>query len=283
MAVPEFARAKINLTLHVGRRRDDFYHELDSLVVFADIGDELAFSDADDLALDIDGPFGDALKAEPDNLVLKAARALAREAGIEPRARIALTKNLPLASGLGGGSADAAAALRGLVKLWKADIGEAALHRIALSLGADVPVCLYGKPVRMEGIGERLTEVHGVAPLDIVLVNPGVRVATADVFARLDTRTGTDNPMPAFHGRDSLIGYLDRSCNDLEKPAASLAPAIREVVDALCTDEASLIVRMSGSGATCYGLYANAGDAAVAATVIAREHHDWWVKVARTM
>jgi 4-diphosphocytidyl-2-C-methyl-D-erythritol kinase len=278
-----FAPAKINLTLHVGERRGDRYHALDSLVVFADIGDELRFAKAGDLSLAVDGPFTEALDCEADNLVLKAARALAKEAGIEPRARIALTKNLPVASGIGGGSADAAAALRALTKLWDVRIGEAALHRIALSLGADVPVCLYGKPARMEGIGERLTEVRGVVPLDMVLVNPGIRLPTEAVFARLQTRSGTLRALPQFHDRDSLIGYLDRACNDLEKPAVSLAPVIGEVIDAICTDESSLVVRMSGSGATCFGIYANAVDAATAASVIAREHQDWWVKVATTL
>jgi 4-diphosphocytidyl-2-C-methyl-D-erythritol kinase len=285
VAVPDavFAPAKINLTLHVGERRGDGYHALDSLVVFADVGDELLFSKADDLSLIVDGPFAAALNAEPDNLTLRAARALAKEAGTEPRAHIALTKNLPIASGIGGGSADAAATLRGLSKLWDLNIGEAALHRIAVSLGADVPACLYGKPVHMEGIGEKLTEVHDLPPLDLVLVNPGVRLATADVFARLETRTGTHNTLPPFPTKDALIGYLDRACNDLEKPSVALAPVIGEVIDAICTDESSLVVRMSGSGATCFGIYANAVDAATAASVIAREHQDWWVKVARTL
>lgn len=278
-----FAPAKINLTLHVGARRPDGYHDVESLVVFADIGDEVRVSTANDLTLSVDGPFAPALKGEADNLVLRAARALAAHAGIAPKARIALTKNLPIASGIGGGSADAAAALRGLSKLWKIDIGGAALAEIALSLGADVPACLAAVPVHMEGIGDRLTQIANLPPLDLVLVNPGIAISTADVFARLETRSGTTRPLPQFHGRDSLIGYLDRSCNDLEKPAEAGAPIIREVIDAICSHETALIVRMSGSGATCFGIFDDADVARFAAERIAKDHPDWWVKTARTL
>lgn len=277
-----FAPAKINLTLHVGARRADGYHDVESLVVFADIGDEVRVSPADDLTLTVDGPFAPALKGEADNLVLRAARALATHAAIVPKAHIALTKNLPVASGIGGGSTDAAATLRALAKLWKLDTAGAALADIALSLGADVPACLAGVPVHMEGVGEKLTQIANLPPLDLVLVNPGIAISTAEVFARLETRSGTSRKLPQFHGRDSLIGYLDRSCNDLEKPAEALAPILREVIDTICNHETALIVRMSGSGATCFGIFDDADVARFAAAKIAKDHPDWWVKTART-
>ncbi|MGH6871040.1 MAG: 4-(cytidine 5'-diphospho)-2-C-methyl-D-erythritol kinase [Rhizomicrobium sp.] len=283
MAETVFAPAKINLTLHVGARRADSYHDLESLVVFADAGDSLQLLESDALTLLIDGPFAGDLRNEPDNLVLRAARALAAGAGIVPAARIVLTKNLPVASGLGGGSADAAAALRGLSKLWRLGIAGAELAEIAFGLGADVPACLAGVPVYMEGTGERLTQILDLPPLDFVLVNPGAAVSTAEVFARLDARSGIGHPPPRFATRDALIGYLDRDRNDLELPAGQIAPVIREAIAAICDHETALVVRMSGSGATCFGIFADQAAAQHAATKIATAHPDWWVKVARTL
>jgi len=278
-----FAPAKINLYLHVGAKRADGFHELESLVVFADVGDMLSFEAADALSLTIDGAFAPALANEPDNLVRKAARALAAHATIEPKARIALTKNLPVASGIGGGSADAAAALRGLVKLWKLDIDPAALRAIALSLGADVPACLDSKPALVGGVGERLTPLPGLPPLDLVLVNPGVPVATAEVFRRLEHRSGVGGAARnSFRDWNALIARLETMHNDLEEPAASIAPEIREAIDAICRDPAALIARMSGSGATCFGIYGDMESAAASADIIRRAHPKWWVTVART-
>ncbi|HEX3673400.1 MAG TPA: 4-(cytidine 5'-diphospho)-2-C-methyl-D-erythritol kinase [Rhizomicrobium sp.] len=279
-APDEFAPAKINLTLHIGRRRADGYHQLESLVVFADAGDKLRFAAANDLSLSVNGPFAAALTGETDNLVLKAARALAAQAKIEPRAHIRLTKNLPIASGIGGGSADAAAALRGLMRLWNLNVAPAALQRIALSLGADVPACLHGGALQVEGVGERLMPLPGFPVLDAVLVNPGVAVSTAEVFRRLDIRTGiTHNTAP--HDWSQLLGFLEQQHNDLEEPASHAAPIIREAIDALCADPLSLLVRMSGSGATCFGIYGDAGCANDAARMIAKAHPDWWVKAVK--
>ncbi|HTQ14629.1 MAG TPA: 4-(cytidine 5'-diphospho)-2-C-methyl-D-erythritol kinase [Rhizomicrobium sp.] len=283
MAATVFAPAKINLTLHVGARRADGYHELESLVAFADVGDELHLSEAGGLALDVKGPFAGALAREKDNLVLRAARALAAHAGIASGARMTLTKNLPVASGLGGGSADAAAALRGLAKLWNLDITGAVLAEIAYGLGADVPACLAGVPVHMEGIGERLTQIADLPPLDLLLVNPGVEVSTEEVFARLDRRSGTGRKLPHFPTKDSLIGYLDRSYNDLEKPAGEIAPIIREAIATICDHETALVTRMSGSGATCFGIFDNADTASHVAGKIAAAHPGWWVRVAKTL
>jgi len=276
-----FASAKINLFLHVGARRADGYHELESLVVFADVGDELRIEPANGLRLEIDGPFSGALATEPDNLVLRAARALAAFAKIEPKAHIALTKNLPVASGIGGGSADAAAALRGLMRLWKLDIAPEALQRIAVSLGADVPACLHGGSLLVEGIGERLTPVPNLPQLDAVLVNPGVAVSTAEVFNRLEVRSGTaSRAVP--RDWNTLMRVLEQARNDLEEPACAIAPIIREAISELCADPLALLVRMSGSGATCFALYGNADCANAAARTIARAHPDWWVRAVRT-
>jgi 4-diphosphocytidyl-2-C-methyl-D-erythritol kinase len=275
-----FAPAKINLFLHVGARRADGYHELESLVVFADAGDRLRFESANELSLKIEGPFAGALAAEPDNLALKAARALAAFAKIEPKARITLTKNLPVASGIGGGSADAAAALRGLVRLWKLDIAPEALQNIALALGADVPACLEGGALRVEGIGERLTSLPGLPALDAVLVNPGIGVSTAEVFKRLEYRSGTmRRAVPSDW--NTLIRTLEQAKNDLEEPACAMAPIIREAISELCADPLALLVRMSGSGATCFALYGSAECANAAAQTVARAYPDWWVRAVK--
>ena len=183
----EAAPAKLNLYLHVVGRRDDGYHLLDSLVAFAEAGDVLRARPANGLRLTLDGAFGRALAGEPDNLVLRAARLLAEAAGVPPHAELVLEKNLPVASGIGGGSADAAAALRLLQRLWNVSLPAATLQQLALRLGADVPVCLHGHPVRMGGIGERLEPVPALPPCGLLLVNPGVAVQTRPVF---QARTG---------------------------------------------------------------------------------------------
>jgi 4-diphosphocytidyl-2-C-methyl-D-erythritol kinase len=283
-AVPDairiFAPAKINLYLHIGARRDDGYHELESLIAFADVGDELLIAPASELWLGVEGPFAPALAGEADNLVLRTARALAAEARIEPRAHLTLVKNLPVASGIGGGSADAAAALRGLSQFWNLSVADEALQRIAVSLGADVPACLRGGALRVAGIGDRLTSLAGLPVLDAVLVNPGVPVSTAEVFKRLETRSGT---LPRVLPSDwsLLIGALEKATNDLEKPAVTLAPEIREVINVLCDDPLSLLARMSGSGATCFGIYGDADAAQTAAHTIAKKYPKWWVRAVK--
>lgn len=272
------AAAKINLFLHVGARRADGYHELESLAVFADVGDELTLEQADELSLTIDGPFASELGGEKDNLVLRAARALAEYAGREPHARIRLTKNLPVASGIGGGSADAAATLRGLVQLWDLHIDQSALHAIALTLGADVPVCLLNEPAWMEGIGERVSPVSGLPEFSLVLVNPRVAVSTARIFGALKERTGTGQTLKPQNVRSCgmFAEYLRTTRNDLEMPAREEALIIGEVLNAL-ERSGAMLSRMSGSGATCFGLFENKGAADKAASLIASAHSDWWV------
>ena len=274
----ESAPAKINLFLHVGSRRADGYHALESLVAFADVGDALSFERADALSLSINGPFAASLENEPDNLVLRAARALAAHVGVEPRAKIALTKNLPVASGIGGGSADAAAALRGLCKLWNIS---PALNEIALPLGSDVPACLMGKSAWMTGRGEHATPVS-LPRIPMVLVNPGVPISTAEVFAKLVSRTGTGASRPgAIHSADELVAYLKTTANDLQTPASEIAPVIEETLTALLNCGA-LLARMSGSGATCFGIFGNDADAERAANTIAKARKGWWVRSTQT-
>lgn len=273
------AAAKVNLYLHVTGRRADGYHTLDSLVAFCGIGDAIEARAADALSLSIEGPFAAGLPAGEDNLVLRAARALRAALGIERGARIVLHKRLPPASGIGGGSADAAATLRALMRLWNARPPDAALAALALALGADVPVCLDGRAAFMGGIGEDLAPAPALPPATIVLANPGVPVATPDVFRR---RAGSFSAPARFSEapRDAarLAELLRERRNDLDAPARALCPAVGEVVDALERCPGVLLARMSGSGATCFGLFADAGHATEAAFALARAHPRWWVK-----
>lgn len=268
-----FAPAKVNLYLHVTGRRADGYHLLDSIAVFPAVGDVLHAAPAEALSLTVTGPFGTTLAEEPDNLVLRAARALAaRLPAPAPGARLVLEKNLPVASGIGGGSADAAAALRLLAQLWNATV---ALPALALPLGADVPVCLESRPARMGGIGETLGPAPMVPACGIVLVNPGVAVATPAVFR---ARTGDFSPaarLPAGWGdATAMAADLARLRNDLEAPAITLCPLIAAVLAALRAVPTCLLARMSGSGATCFGLFADTASAVAAARALGRP--GWW-------
>jgi len=265
------ARAKINLFLHVTGRRSDGYHLLDSLAVFADVHDAIEAQPSDTLSLTIDGPFGQALAAESDNLVLRAARALAEAAGTRPAAALRLTKNLPVASGIGGGSADAAATLRALSALWNIAIPPA----LPASLGADVPVCMASRACRMQGIGEILAPAPALPPCGLVLVNPGVAVSTPAVFrARAaDFSPAADLPS-AWPDAAAMAEDLARLTNDLQPPAEALCPAITEVLTVLRAHSACLLARMSGSGATCFGLMQTPAQAEQTALALARP--GWW-------
>ena len=270
-----FAPAKLNLYLHVTGRRPDGYHVLDSLVAFAGCGDVLRAEDAPALSLRVTGPLAAGLDTEADNLVLRAARALAAEAGTAPRAALTLEKHLPVASGIGGGSADAAAALRVLCALWRLKLDPAVLDRIALRLGADVPVCLHGRPARMGGIGEVLTPAPPLPPCAVLLVNPGVAVPTAAVFR---ARTGAFSVVPrlpdGWTDAAAMAADLAALRNDLEGPARALCPAIADVLSAIAAQPGCSLARMSGSGATCFGLFAETAAAEHAAGQVARP--GWW-------
>jgi 4-diphosphocytidyl-2-C-methyl-D-erythritol kinase len=277
------APAKLNLYLHVVGRRDDGYHLLDSLAAFAAIGDELTVAPASDLSLEIDGPFGRDLAADENNLVLRAARALAADAGRAPAAAIRLTKRLPVASGIGGGSADAAATLRSLDRLWKLGLPERHLARIGLGLGADVPVCLAGLPSFFGGIGEEVALAPPLPNAHLVLVNPGAPLATVAVFrARAVRPEGSRYAAPARWTEPpadavALAGLLAKRGNDLTEAAIGLMPAIGDVLALLGQQPACLLARLSGSGATCFGLFASRGEAREAAAAIATARPDWWV------
>ena len=280
----ERAPAKINLYLHVGGKRTDGYHALASLVCFAEAGDVLRFAAADDLTLSVDGPFAAGLAGEGDNLILRAARALAAKTGIRAGAAIALTKNLPVASGIGGGSADAAAALRGLIALWDLTITDDDIHALALSLGSDVPVCVRSAPAMMEGRGEHVRAIGALPPMPMVLINPGVAVSTGEVFRRLgrseQDQLGTVPDLPAPVTRSGLLQILEGTRNDMEAPARAIAPAIGDVLDGLRCEKA-LVARMCGSGATCYGLFESDAAARAAASALAAAHPQWWVTATR--
>jgi len=277
-----FAPAKINLFLHVGDKRADGYHELESLVAFADVGDDLVFEQADALSLTLDGPFGAGLSGGGDNLVLRAAHGVAMLAGHDLPRRITLTKNLPVASGIGGGSADAAATLRAFLLEWRQEeIKLADFVELAKTLGADVPVCFFGHSSWMYSIGDGI-ERTDLPELHAVLVNPGVSVATRDVFAKLTARSGVDKLHwpEGFETPDAVIAFLKTVGNDLEAPALSIAPAIGGALGALRTARGVRLARMSGSGATCFGLFADQAAAQAAAAHIGRDHPQWWVKAA---
>jgi 4-diphosphocytidyl-2-C-methyl-D-erythritol kinase len=271
----ECAPAKVNLTLLVTGRRGDGYHLLDSFVVFAGAHDELAAAPCDQLTLRLTGPFAAGLSDDADNLVLRAARALRDAAGSSAGAALTLTKNLPVASGIGGGSSDAAAALRLLARLWGVAPARGELAAIAAGLGADVPVCLDPAPCRMSGIGEVLGEAPAVPPCGMVLINPGVPVATQRVFAAREGAFSAPAALPAgWADAAEMAAGLAEAGNDLQAPAMRLCPAIGEVLAALRGVDSCLLARMSGSGATCFGLFESEALAAQAAARLARP--GWW-------
>ena len=279
------AHAKINLALHVTGRRPDGYHLIESLAVFTRFGDrvEIALADSDDFT--VSGRYASAVPLDAGNLAIKARDALRREAGAEktPPVSIKLEKNLPVASGVGGGSSDAAAVLRALAEIWDLDVGGAELARIGLSLGADVPMCLAAKPLVARGIGDELSMVPDFSALGLVLVNPGTPVSTADVFAALSRR---DNeplpPLPRSIDFHSLRNWLEVTRNDLEPAALAMQPAIGRALSWL--DKAgSGFSRMSGSGATCFGLFETGNVAKRAAAEIRNRQPDWFVAATRSM
>jgi 4-diphosphocytidyl-2-C-methyl-D-erythritol kinase len=273
------APAKLNLYLHVLGRRADGFHLLDSLIAFADIGDVVTARPADDLSLEITGPFAAVIPGDlAENLVWRAATALAARADIEPKAALTLEKNLPVASGIGGGSSDAAAALKALAELWRLDLGERKFQGLAQSLGADVPVCLFGETAWLGGIGEHVAPAPSLPRCSVVLVNAGVGLSTPAVFK---ARTGAFSEPARFETAPAdaagLARLLGERRNDLTAPATALAPEISGVLRALEAEPDVLIARMSGSGATCFALFADTGAAQRAARDLGRAHPSWWV------
>lgn len=275
MKATEFAPAKINLCLHVTGRRADGYHLLDSLVVFAGVGDRVSGTlegppSQGVTSLEVTGPMAAGLSGEGDNLVLRAARAM----GVS--ARIVLEKHLPVSSGIGGGSADAAATMRLLARLSGRALPDAAA---VLALGADVPVCLAGRPARMTGIGEGLAPLPPLPEVWLVLANPGVAVSTPAIFRALARADNAPLPrdLPRLRGAAELAAFVMMQRNDLEPPALTLEPVIGRVKAALSAQPGCLMARMSGSGATCFGLFADPLAASAAARAIRTAEPGWWV------
>lgn len=301
----QHAPAKVNLFLHIGDKRADGYHDLTSLVVFPDVGDEIAGEAQTELELAIVGPFAKTLNEEEGrliaplapaghapqhaagrmtNLVLRAAQALRHQALAMGRpvagAKIVLTKNLPIASGIGGGSADAAATIRILNELWALNLPVDTLRAVGLTLGSDVPVCIASAPQWMEGRGEHVSPGPTLPAMAMVLVNPGVAVPTAPVFQALKIKSGGARPVApqAFSSARDVAAWLKAETrNDLQSPAIGIAPQISDVLQRLDAQPGCLLARMSGSGATCFGLFETDGAAARAAAAMPEA---WWVKTA---
>lgn len=292
-ALIEFAPAKINLTLRIGRRRPDGYHDLESLVVFADLGDEVQFVPAAALGLSVDGPMAAQAGPLDGNLVLKAAHALQARAANIKSGHFHLTKRLPAAAGLGGGSSDAAAALRLLARINGLSLQDTGMTAAALATGADVAVCLDPQPRIMRGIGDVLSAPLRLPPLHAVLVNARVPVPTGAVFASLAKERAAGDPQSLDGDAasllteaggaltpDPLLDAIGASRNDLEAPALALFPAVGETLAALRTIASCRLARMSGSGGTCFGLFGSSDDAKEAAARIAFRHPQWWVQAA---
>jgi 4-diphosphocytidyl-2-C-methyl-D-erythritol kinase len=272
--VTEPAPAKINLYLRVTGRRPDGYHTLDSLAVFATAADRVSVASDDAITLHLAGPEAAALDGEPDNLVLRAARALAQATGATQGAAITLEKHLPIASGIGGGSADAAAALRALDALWGTRLDAARLRGIAATLGADVPVCVESRAIRMQGIGEILSDAPALPGFGLLLANPRIALPTPAVFK---ARRGDFSPPAEQPARladaAALADWLRPLGNDLQEAAIALCPAVAEVLAAIAAQPGCLLARMSGSGATCFGIFADAEAASRAADALPAA---WW-------
>lgn len=270
------APAKVNLYLHVVGKRQDGYHLLDSLFVFADYGDNISVEKDDHLSLTV---LNSDLSCGEDNIIIKAARKLACFLGIEPNVKIVLEKNLPIASGIGGGSTDAAATLLALIKLWNVQIDRATLLKIALELGADVPSCIEKIPVQVAGIGEVLTPAPDLPKLSMVLMNPNKPVSTPQIFkTRKPVFTDAMPFTQAIHDTKVFIAELKKRHNDLQSTACEIEPSVSEVLAEFSKFPATLFSQMSGSGGTCFGLYKNDADAEQATAIFKQNHPNWWIQ-----
>ena len=278
------APAKINLTLHITGQRDDGYHTLDSLVVFADVVDQIVATSAPDLRIDVSGPFSGGVPTDETNIVIRAAETLRRAHNITAGANIALEKHLPHAAGIGSGSSDAAAALRMLAALWNVPPLASSAPE-ALALGADVPVCMRGPgPIRMSGIGEVLSDAPALPDCALVLVNPCVAVPTAQIFAGLKSKTNRAmDRIPDGMDFDGFADWLAQQRNDLMPPAVHVAPQINAVLNKLGSINGVEICGMSGSGATCFGLMRTMSEARQVARALQIANGGWWIAPAQVM
>lgn len=282
--VSAMAPAKINLALHVTGLDDKSYHLLDTLVVFADFGDEVTITRADRDSFNVTGPHAGALAGEAENLVTRARDMLRNDHTSHDcfPVTISLEKNLPVVSGVGGGSSDAATALKLLARTWSLPLGADELAATGLSLGADVPMCLTGRPLVARGIGEAITPLPAFPALSMVLANPRVPVPTGAVFAGLAEKHNAPlPPLPAAPNFSQLLDWLSATRNDLEAPARAIAPVIGEASE-LLAGAGALLARMSGSGATCFGLFADLSKARAAADAIAKQRPGWFVRAVTT-
>lgn len=279
------APAKVNLFLHVGPPGEDGYHPLCSLVAFADVGDGVTVTPAERLSLTVTGPFGASLGDDPDNLILRALRALGEVAGIgEPALAVTLDKRLPITAGLGGGSSDAGTALKLANQALALGLGEIGLEEVSRVVGADGPMCLRGRSAWAEGIGDRLTDEPRLPVLHALLVNPGVPSPTGPVYRAYDAAGPAQADCPASPGdwsARSVVDWLGRQRNDLQQPAVGLAPVIGDTLAAVEGQHGLRLARMSGSGATVFGLFDTSEQAARAAQAIGRRHPDWWVQASK--
>lgn len=272
MTVREFGAAKVNLFLHVLGRRPDGYHDLDSLVVFAEVGDEIELTPSHERMVTVEGRFADAVPNDASNIAMRAVDLLGDAVGRHDGVHVRIVKNVPVAAGLGGGSADAAAVLRGLARLW--EIGPSmAFPTVAQALGADVPVCLRSRAARITGTGEMVEPLELESPIPLVLVNCGDPLSTADVFAACSTYgEGAKGSVPT-----DVKSWIVAGRNDLERSAMLLADGVGRTLHSLRDHPSSLVARMSGSGATCFGLFDNMTAARSTASAISSAHPNWWV------
>lgn len=278
------APAKINLFLHVTGKRDDGYHTLDSLIVFGEIGDLLTARPGKGLSLHIDGPQSQILNADAaENLIIRAARAVQAHSGSVPGVEFRLTKELPVASGIGGGSSDAASAIRLLEKIWPVRYTREERDALLVDLGADVPMCYAARPALARGIGEVLTPIDMLPDMAVVLANPGIGVATGAIFKKLAGFAPSVEGVDAADSFDGLISMLERYGNSLEAPAIECAPVIRDVITAIADLPGCGLARMSGSGATCFGLFPTQGQASAATEQLRSQYPDWWVASGRVL
>jgi 4-diphosphocytidyl-2-C-methyl-D-erythritol kinase len=281
-----FAPAKINLYLHIAGRREDGYHDLDSLVVFADIGDRVTIEPASDFSLRINGPFASGFTVKEtdsspnsSNLVARAVWEMSRAARRDPKFRVTLNKNLPLASGIGGGSADAAAVIWGMMSLWGLPLSTPWLPDLMANLGADIPSCLRCAPVQMTGIGDILYPIADLPEIPVVLVHPAKHCPTPDVFRRfMGPMRGEVDLHENLSTPDALLNEIKKRDNDLTSAAIEIVPDIAVALKSLATQKNCLLHRMSGSGATCFGLFETPEDAEHAAETITLANPGWWVR-----
>jgi 4-diphosphocytidyl-2-C-methyl-D-erythritol kinase len=279
--IVDTAAAKVNLTLRVLGRRPDGYHDIESVVAFAGVSDRLSFAPDNFLKLSVTGPGAGHTGEDAENLVLKAARALAARVPGLALGAFRLQKNLPVAAGLGGGSSDAAAALRLLARANGLAVADSRLYEAARATGADVPVCLDPRARLMRGVGEILSAPLALPRLCALLVNPGIALATKDVFSRWKRSANAAEPFEAvtaaIGNEDEVLRRLASQANDLEAPAIALAPAIADVLDALRALAGCRLARMSGSGATCFAVFPSAAERAVAAKILRAKFPSWWI------